>query len=452
MPVSVTAVALVGAALLPAVAGSAAGGRDLVVPRDAARTIAASNFASGMPRATTVTNVGDVNGDKRADLLVVNTQVHGGSDVRSDLLFGANLQKLTRLPVSGRKGFPVRGTVAAAGDVNGDGRADLVSCIVVAGKEVGTILFGRAGRRPATAGGFRITNASRCPRRAGDVDGDRIDDLIVDGYEGEGVNATVIYGSRRPVSVDAARPGPNGFRIDAKKNPPFWVSPVGDINGDRRADLVIDPAYRATRVRVLLGARRAGTVDPGKPGLPTITGLGWFRGSITSAGDINGDGIDDLLIGDTRYKPNAAPVGGRACVIFGKRERWPTSTPGCDGHGGIVVEGASNTAQFADYAGSAGDIDRDGYDDLWVSAQSEQIPGLDFGGGAVYIVYGQKFAGRINIGNDARVVRIIPTAKVGEQLGSSVAVAGDLTGDRYSDVVIGGNLSGNAWVISLGKP
>ena len=443
-----SAIIAVCAVVLPAGGGSTAVGGDLTVPLDAARTIDGPAFAAGFPRSTTVTNVGDVDRDGRPDLLVVNTQGHGGDAVRSNILFGGSWPKLTRLPASGRSGFSIPGRAAAAGDVNGDGHADLVSCTLPAQAAV-SIRFGRAGRRPAAPRSFRITNIGDCPRSAGDVDGDGRDDLIVDGPDGA---AAVVFGSSRPATVDARKPGKNGFRIEAKKSRSSWFAPVGDINGDRRADLVIDPAPKARRIRVLFGARRTGVIDPGKPGLPEIIGLAALRGTITSAGDVNGDGVDDLLVGDRRGDPRVgAALGGRACVVFGKRGRWPARSS-CDGRAGIVIDGAPKTSDFAGNVGSAGDLDGDGYGDLWVSATSERIPGSSFGGGAVYIVYGREAAGRINVASDPRVVRIAPTPKLGEILGFSVAVAGDVTGDRRADLVVGGYYSGKAWVLSVPAP
>ncbi len=117
-----------------------------------------------------------------------------------------------------------------------------------------------------------------------------------------------------------------------------------------------------------------------------------------------------------------------------------------------MIDGAPKTSDFAGNVGSAGDLDGDGYGDLWVSATSERIPGSSFGGGAVYIVYGREAAGRINVASDPRVVRIAPTPKLGEILGFSVAVAGDVTGDRRADLVVGGYYSGKAWVLSVPAP
>ena len=107
--------------------------------------------------------------------------------------------------------------------------------------------------------------------------------------------------------------------------------------------------------------------------------------------------------------------------------------------------------------GSAGDLDRDGFGDLWVGAPSERIAGSDFGGGAVYIVYGRKGARRIDVAGDPRVVRIAAAPDLGESLGvvtsgGSVAAVGDLTGDGRADIVLGGDLRGRAWVMPLPAP
>ena len=236
------------------------------------------------------------------------------------------------------------------------------------------------------------------------------DDLIVDRFDGEGVQAAVVFGSRQPVTVNSAKPGANGFRIKAKQNPAcLCFSPVGDINGDRRADLVIDPATRETRVRVLFGARRTGTIDLDSYGPPYDRRLGavvW--GTVGSAGDVNGDGIADLLIRRSPVKIRLrSRWAGRACVIFGKRGLWPAGRS-CDGRGGgVVIAGAPKTSDFAANSGPAGDLGRGRLRRTSGSQPpSERIPGADFGGGAVYIVYGRRAAERIDVASDPRVVRI----------------------------------------------
>ena len=406
-----------------------------MVPRDAVRTIVGPAFAAGFPRSTNVSSAGDVDGDRRPDLLVTSVQGHGGDQVRSNLLFGGSWPTLTRLPVSGRRGFPLPGIASAAGDVNGDRHADLVSCAT--GREP-RLLFGRAGRRQPALRGFRIVGAGSCPRAAGNLDGDGFDDLIVDGPRG---TATVIFGRRTPLTVDPERPGTKGFRIAAKTSPLVWIAPVGDLNGDGRDDLVLDPAPQAKRLLILFGGRRSGTVDPGGRRLPAIVGLEGSRGT-TSAGDVDGDGIGDLIVGD----PRGARTNGRACVILGRRGAWPAATP-CGGARSILIEGAPPKAGLGAYVGAAGDLDGDRLGDVWVSAPSEPIAGSDFGGGAVYVVYGRKSARRIDLAGDPGVLRIAAAPDLQENIGFSVAVAGDLTGDGRADVVLGGDLRGRAWVV-----
>jgi hypothetical protein len=141
---------------------------ELELPRDAAVTIVGASFAAGFPRSTHVDAVGDVNGDRRPDLLVANHQGHGGDAARSYVVFGGSWPARLSLSALGARGFRTADVVEPAGDVNGDGRADLIAC----GRTTARILFGRTGRRAAAPGaGFRLTGAT-CASRAGDIDGD----------------------------------------------------------------------------------------------------------------------------------------------------------------------------------------------------------------------------------------------------------------------------------------
>jgi hypothetical protein len=424
------AAAIASALAVPAaISATGGGGAELVLPRDAVRAIIGPFFAPGFPRSTLLTNAGDVNGDARPDLLFTNRQGHGGDAVRSQLIFGGSWPSPVRIPTRSGGGFPIGGGGAqAAGDVNRDGRADLVMC----GRS-SVVLFGRARRQPAIDRGFRIGGGT-CAERIGDLDGDGFGDLLAMTYTPR-ARATVVFGRRPPLSVAATRPGKHGFRIGHPESSIERVSPVGDLNGDGRDDLVVDPALRSQRLFVVFGRRRSGTVDPGKPGLPAIVRAGARRGGISPAGDVNGDGVADLIFSR----------GGDACVIFGRRGRWPATTA-CGGPQSLLIEAAAPI-----YAvGAAGDLDEDGLGDVFVTAPSETT-GADFGGGAVYVVFAREGATRIDLETEPRVVRITPARDHAESLGLYVA-AGDFLGDGRPELVVGGDLLGDAWVVALPVP
>ena len=153
---------LAGALVVPASGRPVATtGAELEVPRDAATTIAGPVFTVGFPRSTGLVAVGDVNRDGKRDLLVTNTQGHAGDQVRGNVLFGGSWPTSIRLPARGTRGFPLSGIAAASGDVNRDGYDDLVSCAMV--RTSARVLFGRPGRRPpgTAASGSRAAAAAR---------------------------------------------------------------------------------------------------------------------------------------------------------------------------------------------------------------------------------------------------------------------------------------------------
>jgi hypothetical protein len=419
---------------------------ELQVPRDAHVRILGPTFAPGFPRAALVARAGDVNGDGKPDLLVANLQGHGGDQAHSFLLFGGSWPKTVRLPTAKSRGFRIPGVVAEpAGDVNGDGRDDLLSC----GNPV-RIMFGRAGTQAASVGaGFTVAGgACNGPAGAGDLDKDGRDDLLFVTFTRTRMFASVVFGRRPRASVRLDRIGGQGFRIDASRRALQAVAPAGDLNGDSRADLVLHTSSASgQRLHIVFGRRRSGTLDLDARSartLPIIVGLHRFLGDFGAAGDVNGDGVGDLIIAERGR--------GRACVLFGRRGAWPRETS-CGTKRGFTITAPSVRSDLGYTVGAAGDLNGDGLGDLLVSATGEAAEDPDeFGGGALYLVFGRRETTPVALDRDDGVVRIAGQSILGDDIGFSAAAPGDVAGDARPDLAIGARLSGDTWLISLPAP
>ena len=240
----------------------------------------------------------------------------------------------------GSDGFAIEGTtegdfsgesVSGAGDVNGDGLADLIvgafgaapNGEVRAGSSY--VVFGKPGDKTAHLeslgdGGFVIEGAAaydasgRSVSGAGDVNGDGLTDLIV-GAPGVGDSGLsyVVFGKLDNEPVDLGALGSDGFAI------------IGASAGD---------------------------------------GLG---NSVSGAGDVNGDGLSDLIVGASHADPGDEEFAGSSYVVFGKAGT-ETVDLAVLGDGGFVIEGALERGNSGNSVSGAGDVNGDGLADLIVGA------------------------------------------------------------------------------------
>jgi hypothetical protein len=327
-------------------------------------------------------------------------------------------------------------TVAAAGDVNGDGSADIVVGDDRYNQFVGRVYLyaGAAGGLSAapvfTATGETVNNHfGYAAGTAGDPNGDGYDDLVVGAYHWYEFRGRVyLYtagtaGLQSTPALTLTGDAPNDYLGRA-------VAGAGDVNGDGYDDVVMAAqGYDHFTGRVYL---YAGGPD-GLSGTPLsiVSGEGpadSFGVSLAAAGDVNGDGYADVIVGAIGY----GDLMGRAHLYAG----GPTGL----GAGPIwTATGESAGSSLGRSVAGAGDVDGDGYGDVIVGA-----PGYNNATGRVYLYAG----GPGGLRADPLIV--LTGEKPQNNFGWAVAGAGDIDGDGYDDVLVGAdrfdNLTGRAYV------
>ncbi len=512
--------------------------------------------AEGDHLGRSVSSAGDVNGDGYADLIVgANHGDDGGSDAgEAYVIWGQADKQYGTLGSDGRwvvdttalgdAGFIIQGdaegdefgySVSSAGDVNGDGYADLIIGAYEGDDGGGSageayVIWGQADKQYGTMGsdGRRVIDTTALGdagfiiqgdaghdslgisvSSAGDVNGDGYADLIAGAFGGDdggrwAGEAYVIWGQankqygtlgsdgRRVVDITAL--GDAGFIIQGDAEGDhlgYTVSSAGDVNGDRYDDLIVgafqgdDGGTNAGEVYVIWGQadKRFGSLSRDGRSVVATTALGdagfIIRGdraedllgrSVSSAGDINGDGFADLIVG-ANQGDDGGTSAGEAYVIWGQADKQ-YGTLGSDGRrvvdttalgdAGFIIQGDAGYDSLGWSVSAAGDANGDGYADLIVGAVLREVG--ESNAGAAYVIWGQADKQYGTLGSDGRRV-VDPTAlgdasfiiqgdALDDQLGYSVSSAGDVNGDGYADLIVGARLgndgssdAGEAYVI-----
>ena len=357
--------------------------------------------AAGDNFGYSVSTAGDVNGDGYSDVIVGAYQNDaGGSNAGRAYIYlgGASMNNIADVTLTGAAAFDAFGcSVSKAGDVNGDGYSD----VIVGAKWGGDIYNGDGfseliegarygdvisayGRAYIFFGGVNMNSIADvtmdgqddfgyCVSSAGDVNGDGYSDVIVSEYYSDvkslGIlaHAYIFLGG-----IDMDNIPDITLHADHMTYWGIMCSTAGDVNGDGYSDVIVSSYYTDRAYIYFGGESMDNTIDVTLNG--ELFGDG-FANSVSTAGDINGDGYSDVIVG-AHGNDAGGSNSGRAYIYFGGTSM--------DNIADIILTGATTNDEFGLSVASAGDVNGDGCSDVIVGAPWNDAGGSNAGRAYLY--------------------------------------------------------------------
>lgn len=363
---------------------------------------------------------GDVDNDGYDDVIVGNSVFEDGQTVEgAAFLFRGTATGLEATPsweVQGDQGYLALGhVVASAGDVNNDGFDDLLVGSKDLQQPSSIWLFLGSAAGPSSSPDWEAHSDGEARIGHADVNGDGFSDVLVSTAQTEA--AIHLGGAAGPSTLP-------DWQTDAGGT----IRGVGDLNNDGYDEVAIGFNTLDLNVENVASVFFGGPAGPGEA--PNWLSLEYYSenqswdfpitGGLDGAGDMNGDGFDDLLLGDPSN-------------ISGSKPQVSLHLGGVTGpRGASVFDVSQATNELPSFGGEiapAGDVDGDGYPDLLVA--SPTLDTSEFNAGAAFLYRGgpdgmEPFASWSIYGTEDR-----------GELGLSMHAAGDVNNDGYDDVVIG---------------
>jgi hypothetical protein len=406
----------------------------------------AEGSQAGARYGYSVATAGDVYGDGYSDVIVgapyYDTSLADAGKVFVFYGSASGLSTSANWTADGDLGGARFGhVVATAGDVNDDGYSDVIIGAPYYGNgqnnEGKVFVYTGTVSGLSTSADWSVESNQTgsvlgyAVGTAGDVNGDGYSDVVVgapyfdNGQVDEG-KVFVYTGTVSGLSASADWSVEGG--ID-EANLGFAVGTAGSVNGDEYSDVIVGAPYY---YNMLPGEGRAYVYHGGSGGLNTSynwmeegaqlgANFGW---SVSTAGDVNGDGYSDVIVGVQKYT-DSMPDEGAARVYHG-------SASGLSPAPNWSESGSQNNAKYGSAVATAGDVNGDGYGDVIVGAYTYDDDGkTDVGRATVY------HGGPAGLGAAAALTMAGIQGQDYAHFGQSVATAGDVNGDGFSDVIAG---------------
>jgi len=293
------------------------------------------------------------------------------------------------------------------------------------------------GSQASDNSGFSVSNA-------GDVNGDGFADVLIgaDGADPSGGSfagrSYVVFGKRniQPVELSRIENGTSqaGFVINGSNTFDFSgesVSGGGDVNGDGLADVIVGASFaspsgrdRAGRSYVVFGKRDTQPVELSRIEQGTSQAGFVINGSkardfsgesVSGGGDVNGDGLADVIVGARYADPSGRTDAGRSYVVLGKRDTQPVELSSIENgtsQAGFVINGSNANDRSGESVSGGGDVNGDGLADVLVGAPRADPSGRSYAGRS-YVVLGKRDTQPVELsgqGQHSQPARIITQA------------------------------------------